>query len=144
MFAIKIGKGSDITLHKLKNIDWITKKAIRRGLYDTGKDLFDYANKDILSKNKTGKVYRIRGRRHQSSAPGQSWANLTGKARKSLNFKVSGADKLTFGASQDYAKFLEKGTVHMKPRPTLKNSINKNNRNIIKNIGNAIIEELTS
>ena len=122
--------GSQKIIAQIQGHANITKNAVRKAFHDIGKQLQKTANDEILHGSKTGRIYKIRGRRHQASAPGESWANLTGKARRSINFKVSGSDKLYFGASKKYVKFLELGTVNMESRPTLSASIEKNERNI--------------
>ena len=104
------------------------------GLYNLGKYLKKTINTDILKKDKRGRVYNLRtksGRRrkHRASAPGQTAANLSGTYRKSVDFRVEGANFLEFGASAPYAKFLELGTSKMAPRPGLQNAMRANYRN---------------
>lgn len=119
------------------NIDNNTRRAIRQTWFKLGKDLKVEANKEILRKPKSGRLYIIRTRsgrrrRHVASAPGETHANLTGRARRSLSWKVHGTDRMDFGygvsttaANQApvYAEFLEFGSVRMAPRPSLQNAI---------------------
>jgi hypothetical protein len=130
--------------HKLNGIEKMTKRAVRQGMFRWAKDLKIVANKAILAKDKTGRIYKIRTksgrmRTHQSSAPGQSHANLSGDLRKSIGWNVIGSDRLEFGYGLDkvkkapeYAQWIEFGTeaneaghVRLKPRPSIQNAITK-------------------
>ena len=95
----------------------------RRGFYHLGRDLQERARKNITTRGKTGRLYRIKGRkrRHRSSAPGQAPSKLTGALQKSTRFQVRGSDLMEFGYDQKapYGKFVELGTSKMKPRPNL-------------------------
>jgi len=120
-------KGAEaLVAGKIKNLDGATRAGIRMGLYNLGKALKKTASADMLRKDKTGRIYRYKGRRHQASAAGQSAANRSGKLRKSIDFTVQGSDGLTFGANAPYSTFLELGTARMAARPTLQNSMKKN------------------
>lgn len=120
---------------RMETGDIISERSIRQAWFATGDDLMRTSNDDILHGKKTGRVYRIRranGRyvRHQSSAPGESHANLTGALRRSRSWKVRGMF-LDFGygvvtKAPRYANWVENGNRRMEPRPTLKNSVNKN------------------
>lgn len=107
-------KNKTVVFQVSKNSFYV-KGAIRKAFHAMGKDLKDYARKEILDKTKkTGRIYYYykngKRYRHQASAPGQFPANLTGKLRKSIGFTVIGSSQLDFGASAPYAKFLEDGT----------------------------------
>jgi hypothetical protein len=114
----------------IKDLDHGTKSGLRLGLYLLGDSLKKTASKEMLKKNKLGKVYTIRTRsgrrrRHTSSARGQTAANLTGALRKSINFTVQGSSGLQFGAATPYARHLE---IEL-DRPTLRNAMKANYRN---------------
>jgi hypothetical protein len=123
--------------HKLEGIERLTKRAVRQGMFKWARDLKSTANKDILAKDKTGRIYRIRLpsgriRRHQSSAPGETHANLTGRLRRTIGWNVVASDRLEFGYGLDrvkevpeYAQWVEFGSSRMAPRPSIQNSINK-------------------
>lgn len=125
-----------------------TKRGIRRGLYRAGKSLKATANKNILEKPKSGRTYFIkRGRsgrrfRHVASSPGESFANRSGAARRTLGYDVRGSSQLEFGfrgnAETEYTKILEESL----NRPTLTIAVRQNERNIIKHLENAIRKEL--
>lgn len=124
---IKIEDTTKQAYMHIADLKYATERAIRQAFYRFGKLLRQYASEQILKKNKTGIIYRIkRGktkRRHQASAPGQFPANLSGELRRSLGFIVHGVDNLEFGYEAKHGKFLEDGTVKMKERPGLKMSI---------------------
>lgn len=151
MMDVKSSPGNTKVFLKVSQVGKLTEKGIRHGFFSLGKDLKDTANTAVLKRPKKGRTYIIRGpsgrkRRHVASAPGESHANITGKARKSIGWKVQGAKSMDFGygaASSDtppeWVGFLEKGTRRMRARPTLRNSVDDNIRNadvhFIKQIG---------
>jgi hypothetical protein len=142
-------------------IDELAKRSnvgIRKGFYYLGRDLVATSKKLIRKKPKTGRTYFIRkvigGRlvRHVASAPGEAPARITGALLNSLDFNVSGADRMEFGSKRktqflqraigagftvrgtrktniEYPKFLELGTKKMAKRPYLLPSIKNNQRN---------------
>lgn len=124
-----------------------TKKGIRRAFFDIGDDLITEFNKQVLVKDKKGRIYirrdkAGRGRRHRSSAAGQTAANRTGTYRKSVGYQLHGTKGLAFGVRAPYGGFLETGTSRMKPRPGLGNAIEANERNIVRSLSNGIIREI--
>jgi len=137
---------------KIDNLGDLTRRSIRQGFFMLGKDLKSTANKNILSKPKGGKVYVTRGRsgrrrRHKASAPGESHANRSGNLRRSLGWKVTGSKNLEFGygvigPAPDYAKFVEDGTMRMKPRPSLEIAVKQVNRSSELYVGQ-MFEKLT-
>lgn len=128
-------------------------KAIRQGFYVSGKQLVADLNKDMKAP-KSGKKYKVyRGvngklqkpRIHTASAPNQTPAVITGKFRKSVDFKVRGNRELEFGANElapDYAEFLEKGTSKMEAREPFKRTVLKNKEKIKSNIDTQIKKAL--
>ena len=130
--------GNERVFAKLEDAVPAGNRASRQAWFVLGKDLKAEANRAILAKNKTGRVYIIRSaggrRRHRASAPGQSHANLTGELRRSLSWRVFGHDSMDFGygargGAPRYAKFVELGTTRMDPRPTLQNALDASARN---------------
>jgi len=95
------------------------RRGIRRGLFDIGRAHVRNARKSITAGAKTGRVYNIRGTKHQASAPGESPANLSGTLQKSINYTVRGSSEMEFGDKVFYGRFLEDGTTKMKPRQHL-------------------------
>lgn len=132
---------------KLQRLVPKSKKVIRASWFALGRDLKNEANKEILRKPKGGKTYIIRtksGRhkRHVASAPGESHANLTGKLRRSISWKIHGYQRMDFGygfattsgnRAPKYDHWIEDGTRdgRIKPRPSIENAVNKvkNNTN---------------
>ena len=124
------------------NLASSTRFGIQKALYQTGKDLSGEFNRQVLSKDKTGNLYLIKGRRHTASAPGETPANITGNYRKSIGFNVDGSNQLIFGNSAEYAGFLEVGTLRIAPRSGLLNVINAGQRDIIRNLSTSIKDEI--
>lgn len=93
------------------------KKGIRRSLFEIGRENQTYLRNLILDKNKNGRIYVIRGKLHQASAPGEAPANLSGGLQKSVDFNVRGSTEMAFGEKKPYGKYLERGTSRMAARP---------------------------
>jgi len=105
------------------------RRGIRQGFYSFGHELRNGVRRRIKSGPKTGKLYRVKGRRRRvrASAPGEDPANRSGKLRRSVGFQVYGSDRLEFGYrnSVDYGIFLELGTQNMEARPALKKQVDE-------------------
>lgn len=101
------------------NAERIFLIGLRKALYDIGLDATRAAIDSINNSGRTGRVYRIRGNIHVASAPGEPPANLTGKLRRSLNYRVRGVDEVEWGSLISYGQFLEEGTRRMRKRPFL-------------------------
>ena len=116
----------------LSNSQRNTVRGIRQAFYFIGRDMRSTANKNILERPRSGRVYKIKGRRHVASSPGESFANFTGAARRTLGFQVRGGDNMEFGFRKNsrtiYTKILEEE----KNRPTLEIAVKSNSRNAIK------------
>jgi hypothetical protein len=136
MIEIKSLESNVRSYSSLQRIERRTRDAIRSAFYNFGKDLKQESRRLIKEPPKTGRIYvlRIGGKRivHQASAPGEAPANLTGKLRASVNYNVSRANEIRFGAGSEgdveYAKTLELGDSRIKKRPYLLPSINKNEK----------------
>lgn len=132
MFDIRLDESSKNVVLSLQNLDKATTRGMRQGFYFLGRDLKEDANKNILAKPRSGRTYKYSGRRHVASVEGESFANRSGAARRTLGFQVSGADQLEFGfragSSTIYTKFLEESL----NRPTLKIAVEQNHRNAQK------------
>lgn len=100
------------------------KRSIRQSLSMIG-EIVGRESKQILSSGKrTGRTYRIKGRDHTASAPGEAPASITGKLAESYKYRVSSWHTMVVGENASYAKFLEDGTRNMLPRPHLIVAIN--------------------
>lgn len=115
----------------------------RRALYNIGKENTRFARQLIIRGPKTGRLYRIKGRkrRHRASAPGEAPANLTGNLQKKVNFIVNGHDEMQFGDQAPYGLFLELGTRKMKPRPHLSTTVAHNQAFAEKELGLRPLQE---
>jgi HK97 gp10 family phage protein len=144
MFKIVPTSETERTLLIISNMPIKTKSGMRQGLFKFGTLLKKTLQADILKKPKGGREYFIRrgGRRfrHIAAADGETPANITGRLRKSVDFKVSGSNRMEFGYdnSVDYGLYLELGTRKMGAKPGIKNAIDKNLQNGINIISNEI------
>lgn len=131
----------------INNIDRFTKRSIRQGFYKVGKVLIASASTDILAKDKTGVIRVIRRgkvrRRHQASAKGETFANLSGKARRTLGFDVKGGSELEFGFRRNQETFYTKILETSLNRPALGNAVNKEQGNAISIMENEAKKALT-
>lgn len=102
----------------------------RLAFYKIGKENVRVTRELIKKGPKTGRLYRIAGRKrlHRASAPGEPPANLTGRLRRGVDFIVKGTDQMQFGDTVHYGFYLERGTRKMKPRIHLKRAVVKNAR----------------
>lgn len=112
---------------QIKNAPNATTRGIRNALYTIGKELWKHSRDLIKNPPKTGRLYRIKGRkkRHKASAPGQAPANRTGTLRRHIGFLVQGDTNLEFGVRLlvEYGKYLELGTSKMEKREFLTRSV---------------------
>jgi hypothetical protein len=119
---------------QIDNIKAATERGVRRGFFRAGAIIVKEARRSIIKGPKTGRVYKISGRRrkHRSSAPGEPPANLTGQLQKSTGFLISGSSEMKIGAggadgiihahaskNVKYARRLELGDSKVKARPYL-------------------------
>jgi HK97 gp10 family phage protein len=109
---VKTGVTLKINSVALDSIFRAAEKAVNNSAFDVAKEM----KKSILSGSKSGRQYFIKGRRHQSSAPGQAPANSTGKLVRSIKVKKNGREA-TISIGKDYAIYLEFGTSKMRARP---------------------------
>lgn len=108
------------------------QQAIQSGLHVAG-DLVGRRNRQLIRQGpKTGRIYRINGRSHQASAPGEPPANLTGRLAKSYNYNVHGPYQMEVGQSAPYAGFLEDGTGRIRPRPNVIRAINDTQGDVVR------------
>lgn len=116
-------------ISRIKRSGRHVRDGIRSGYFRLGQDLRSEGRRLVREPPKTGRVYRIRGRLHQASAPGQPPANLTGLLQRSIDFEQRGWDQMLFGARAEYAPYLELGTSRIDPRPFLRPAVSAMNRN---------------
>lgn len=136
----------------IEELEKRTARGLRQGFFALGDDLNTELSKQMLAKNKSGRVYvrRVRGgarRRHKSSAPGQTPANQSGRMRRARGYQLSGSDQLEWGIRSgkgaEHAEFLENGTSKMSARPGLRNTVRATQRNAHNDFSKNIERELT-
>jgi hypothetical protein len=134
---------NNIVYRAVRDLPSEAHQVFRDGFFSYMKELKKFANKEILRKPKSGKTYTVRvngrRRRHVASRPWETHANLTGKLRRSLSWKVQGWERASFGygistssknKAPKYAPFVEEGTRFMKPRPSLSNAVKLTKRDV--------------
>lgn len=136
-------KNSHLFFESTLNHGFRTRFGVEKALWKSGKDIHSNFNKQVLSKEKSGRIYFRKTasgarRRHRASAPGETPANRTGAYRKGFDFTVAGHHSLTVGDTVDYALYLETGTSRMAPRPGLRNAIDASERDILRNLSGEI------
>jgi len=131
-----------------------SRRAVRQGFFRLGNDLKETSRRLIIDPPKTGRLYRISGRKrkHRASAPGQPPANMTGSLQRSISFKIKGAESMEFGSNPQksdsakktwlYARRLEVGDARIARRPYLEPSVRKNARNGRKHFESELRKEL--
>lgn len=140
-YGVREDRNNQTVYREVAEMPTRMQQVFRRGFLEFGRALAKQAKHDVNNGKKTGRVYRnvrLPGgrikRRHQSSAPGESHANLSRRLRNSISFKVHGHERMEFGygvatdesnVAPFYASFVEFGTKRMAPRPTLQNAIAK-------------------
>ena len=142
IIQIKIDAKSKRVIADLKNMPVATRRGIRQAFYLIGRDIKKTWQDNVLKKGRSGRVYKIRGRRHIASDPGETAANISGTYRRSIDFKASGADNMRIIATAPHAGYLEDGTSKMEPRPGGQIAIDENERNIENNFPREILREL--
>lgn len=137
LITVRGAAGNEAVFARVARGPAATGRSIRHAFFELGKDLKAEANREILRRPKSGRVYLVRSRggrrrRHVASAPGETHANLSGDLRRAVGWKVHGNERLDFGygvsggssnPSPRYDAFVEFGTRKMAPRPSLANAI---------------------
>lgn len=96
-----------------------TQKGIKSGFFWLGKESHKLMGLATLGA-KHGRWYRYNRTWHRASAPGEAPANRSGKLVRTSMFTVQGHTTCSFGYTQPYGLWLEKGTKkRMKKRPNL-------------------------
>ncbi len=129
----------------------LTAKAIAVAIVDEVEAIEGEAKKKILREPKTGREYRIPGRRnvtYQASSPGQAPANRTGnlasniiadrKARREARALISAG----VVSRADYSEALERGTSRMEARPFMEPSSDKNRLGLSKDRAKRVMQRV--
>ena len=86
----------------------------------------------------TGKVYKRRSVTHRASAKGEAPMSDTGQLARSIRWDKTFDLKATVSSHLDYAKYLEYGTVNIKPRKIWEPSLLK----IEKKFGKMVSDQI--
>lgn len=146
-FDIVVLKGGEKYEDSLRGLEPRTRFGIEKALWRLGKDIHTEFRKQVIAKDKTGRIYVFRTksgarRRHRASAPGETPANRTGLYRKKFNFNVARADLLEVTDDAPYAGYLEEGTRIMKRRPGLGNAVKATQRDGLRNLSNSVRDSI--
>jgi hypothetical protein len=114
------------TLVIIKKLRPNTERSISDALHEIGADNVRHMRALIKSKDKTGRVYIINGRRHVASAPGEPPASRSGRLSRTAGYRVSGVAQMRFGDRAPYGAILEDGTRdgRIQPRPHIERTVN--------------------
>lgn len=104
--------------------------AIKRSFEQIGRLIVKDTARGIKNGPKTGRIY---GNHRASRGKIEYPANKTGNLRRSLNYRISGREKMMIGMEATYATYLEEGTATMEKRKLLGFTIGVN-RNPIRKI----------
>ena len=147
-----ISKDEADFIKSAENIDIHTRFGLEKAWWRSGKDIHANFKRETIAKNKSGNLYILRrdtGRRvkHKASGPGQTPASRPpsvggGKYRDGFDFIVRGERELVIGDDAPHSLWLEEGTLHMKARPGLANSIKASERDIIRNLAGEVEEAI--
>ena len=138
MIRVKDGKGNKTIFMEIGNASRTHQTGIRKALFEIGRENVKHSRKLITTGNKTGIVYRIAGRTHQASAPGQAPASFTGALARSIDYNVRAHVSMEFGDGEPYGKFLEDGTRHMGQRPHLTTTVKDRERENFNTLQRAV------
>lgn len=125
---IKEGKNNSKIFFEIDTFGPKSRSALQHTANQVSVELVKKSRDMVLDPNKTGRIYRWHGTKHQASAAGEAPANRSGTLLNSIQAKTNGTT-IVFGADAPYAKYLEMGTKNedgtnkMAARPYLEPSI---------------------
>lgn len=149
MIKVKQDVNNKRVFMQIKAIEHNYSRSIRRAFYKAGKNLTKEARRSIIKGPKTGRYYRVSGRRrrHRASAPGEPPANLSGNLQRSIDFIVKGSKEMEFGAGSNdllYARPLELGNDRIKQRSYLLRAINEKEKDTERYFENELTRNLNT
>jgi len=98
----------------------------------------------ITQTTKTGRTYRRRGKKHQSSAPGEPFASDTGDTLNRRNITLDAARiRATLNFHSQNAARMEHGTRKMRPRPFARRALAETSTQVQDAVLGEIIGELS-
>jgi hypothetical protein len=114
--------------------------AVKQGVGEATEVVRDEVFRLVLETPKTGRLYdHPNGGVHQASAPGESFANMTGNAlSKTVTFQEDDGMTGVVAGDFDYALELEMGTSRVAERPTFRPALNNSTDEIVDAIETSI------
>ena len=124
---------------KFYDIEGVIQTAVKEAIGDATQMVRNEVKRLVLETPKTGRLYPYRGGIHQASAPGESYANMSGNAlAKTVTYQENNGMTGVVSAEAEYAGFLEFGTTKMAPRPTYRPALENKTDEIVQTINNKI------
>lgn len=129
MISVRADTHNRQVLVTIDNAPHKVRRGLVKALTEIGKENVRHTQNLIKAPPKTGRIYRRKGRVHRASAPFEPPAEDRGKLRRGVKYRVYGWEKMEYGDTVSYGKYLEEGTkrktgrVKMKPRPHLKTTV---------------------
>ncbi len=126
--------GDKKLIKTIGNINRLSEKEIQRETARVGFKVKTAAVKKIQQDPATGKVYGD----HRASAPGEPPATDEGALVGSIEMTQKGLDAYVF-TNKEYGRYLELGTLHIRPRPWLRPSLNENKDELKDGVKRAVM-----
>ena len=108
--SITITPKTKSVLIDVSNLEGTHKRGLYNALQEIGSEVVREVRRLIKNTPKTGRVYTIKGKQHQASAPWEAPASRTGRLLRSSRFKARNHQEMTVGETAEYAGYLEDGT----------------------------------
>lgn len=122
MIKVIKGKNNNKMFKHIEQADARAHRYLGVALFDIGGRHVTHS-KRLMDRQKSGKQYKINGKGHTASAPGQAPANISDKLKNSIDYTVHANNELIFGyrstVGTPYGKYLEFGTKTIKKRPNI-------------------------
>lgn len=134
MIQLEAMPGTDKSLIKIMALDRMTDMALTAGWQESGKLVVNELVRILTTGPRTGRVYTIRGKKHQASAPGEPPAKLTGRLAKSAGYRAVGPEYMQVGEEAFYAGWLEQGTSRMAERPHLRVAVDRTSTDVMNTL----------
>lgn len=146
VFRIQLNpQGKKFATGVIPNIKSAMRRGIHAGMQEAGFLIAKTLRDGIQRQQKLGRIYMVRGRFKQASAPGQYAGIVTGDYLNSVDFNVGADNSLVYGFKDRKATLLELGTKNLKPRPALALATEERQSdtfNILARSGKKLIEQL--
>jgi hypothetical protein len=116
-------------------LEGTTERALKNALHEIGGEVKKETQRLIKTGQRTGRVYRFRGRDHTASAPGEAPANRSGRLAQSTKFRTKNHQEMTVGQEAEYAGFLKEGRGKLKgPRDILVKAVHNKAQDTVNSI----------